>query len=78
MRVWVEDEGLDYRHDGTAWNRSALRPDGLYFSGVRVVGNRQAAIANPAGGAIVDSESRSAILAILNVLKNHGLIDGGI
>ena len=30
MRVWVEDEGLDYRHDGTAWNRSALRPDGLY------------------------------------------------
>lgn len=75
IRVWVDDEGLDYFHDGSEWIPGALRPDGLYISEVRVVGDREAAIAAPTGGSTVDGEARTAILAILNALKNHGLIE---
>ena len=75
MRVRVEDDNLDYLHDGEGWSKGALRPDGVYLSGVRIVGAREPAISPPAGGTAVDSEARATILAILNVLENHGLIE---
>jgi hypothetical protein len=75
MRVRVEDEGLDYLHDGEGWSKGALRPDGFYLSDVRIVGARAPAISPPAGGAVADSEARTAILAILYALENHGLIE---
>ncbi|MCF8709762.1 DUF2793 domain-containing protein [Rhizorhapis sp. SPR117] len=78
MRVAVLDEGLDYLYDGSAWVQSAVRPDGFYVSDVRVLGEQQAAIAAPTGGSAMDSEARTAIVAILNALQIHGLIDGGI
>lgn len=74
MRVRVADENLDYVHDGSMWKRGEIRPDGLYVGGVRVVADRQAAIAAPAGGSTVDGEARAAILAILNAMEYHGLI----
>lgn len=77
MRVRVEDEGLDYLHDGEGWSKGALRPDGLYISDVRIVGAREPAISPPSGGTVLDSEARAAILAILNVMENHGLIEEG-
>lgn len=43
-------------------------------SGIKVVGNQEPTIANPAGGAIIDTESRLAISNIITALKNHGLI----
>jgi hypothetical protein len=75
MCVWVEDEEMDYRHDGSGWSKAPLRADGLYLAGQKVVGERQAGIAEPSGGSNVDVEARTAILAILNALRNHGLID---
>lgn len=75
LRVRAGDEGLDYFHNGTGWTKGELRPDGLYISDIRVVGGREPAIAAPSGGSTVDSEARAAILAILNALKNHGLIE---
>lgn len=75
--VWVEEEQADYRHDGSGWSKGPVRSDGLYLSGLKVVGERQAEIAAPTGGSSVDAEARTAILAILNVLENHGLIAGG-
>jgi hypothetical protein len=47
-------------------------------SDVRVLGEQQPAIAAPTGGSAMDSEARTAIVAILNALQIHGLIDGGI
>jgi hypothetical protein len=76
MRVRVEDQGLDYFYDAGDWIKGALRPDGIYLNGVRIAGERQSGIAIPESGAVVDNEARTAILAILNALRNHGLIEG--
>lgn len=44
----------------------------LGFLGTTPVG-KQAAISSPAGGTTVDSQARSVINTIINVLKNFGL-----
>ena len=41
---------------------------------IKVVGSQQATISNPAGGTVVDAESRVAIASIITALKTHGLI----
>jgi hypothetical protein len=42
--------------------------------GTKVLGNQQAAIADPAGGATVDTEGRAATASILAALRAHGII----
>ncbi|WP_347881925.1 hypothetical protein [Sphingobium yanoikuyae] len=74
LRLAVADRGHAMVHDGTAWRDDAVRSEGFYVAGQQIVGARQPAIAGPAGGTIVDSESRGAIAAILAVLQGHGLI----
>lgn len=74
MTVWVEDDEVDYRYDESGWRKASVRGDGIYFSGLKVVGERQPEIAAPTGGGSVDAEARTAILAILNAMRNHGLI----
>ena len=72
-------------HD-RATGRSIVRRNGIWESGiahvaeVRVDGEavlkgRQPAVAQPSGGATVDAECRTAVLAILDRLKAHGLIE---
>jgi hypothetical protein len=46
------------------------------IGGVDVVGARRAAIPDPTGGTVVDSQARAAIGAILGTLRGHGLIGG--
>lgn len=48
--------------------------DFFKVDGTKVVGNQGAAIANPAGGATIDAEARTAIGLILAALRTHGLI----
>ena len=43
--------------------------------GQQVVGPRMAAIGAPSGGTVLDSQCRSTIGAVLNVLRQHGLIE---
>jgi hypothetical protein len=69
----VLDRAGTMRFDGSAWRDGAVRADGLYFANVRVVGAQQAAITEPSGGSVVDSEARTAITAILGALQAHGL-----
>lgn len=57
-----------------AWENGHVRAAKLSIGGNQVVGARQAAVADPAGGAIVDAEARAAIAAILARLRQHGLI----
>lgn len=75
MRCWVADRGHAMRHDGSAWVDEDVRGDGYYSGGQRVVAARQAAIPGPAGGSVIDAESRTAIGAILTALRSHGLVE---
>lgn len=44
------------------------------INGTAVLTEQQATIADPAGGATVDAEARTAIAAIIDALQAHGLI----
>lgn len=74
MAAWVADRGHAMRRTGGVWSDDAVRADGLYQGGVRVLGAQGAPIDAPAGGAMIDAESRGAINAILEMLRLHGLI----
>lgn len=75
LSLWVANRGHVMQHDGSVWADAAVREDGLYVGGDRIVGTRAAAIPAPSGGATVDAEARSAVSAILNAMRAHGLID---
>jgi len=68
------DRGHRLEHDGAVWRDAAVRGDGVYFGGVRIIGAQAGAIADPAGGSTPDPESRNAIAEILAALRGHGLI----
>jgi hypothetical protein len=74
MTVTRAGDGLTARHDGTQWTIGELHATGVMVGGMRVLGSRQAAIAAPSGGAIIDTEARSSIAAVLSALRAHGLI----
>ncbi|BAV66237.1 DUF2793 domain-containing protein [Sphingobium cloacae] len=74
LTLWVADRGHAMHHDGTAWQAGSCRADGLYVDDVRVVGERLGAIGDPSGGSVVDAQGRAAIVAILDILRRHGLI----
>lgn len=74
LTIRVADRQHDMAYTGSSWNDGPLRADGLYVAGSKVVGERAEAITVPAGGTTVDTESRSAIAAILAALRAHGLI----
>jgi phage gp45-like len=46
----------------------------LKVADIQVVGSQQGAIASPTGGATIDAEARTAIIAILTAIQTHGLI----
>ena len=73
-RCHVLDRGAAMSHDGSGWQDEAVRADGFYLAGERVVGARQPAITTPAGGTVVDLEARETIAAILAAMQTHGLI----
>ena len=74
MTVWRRDAALPARYTGAGWELGALDGAVLRIGGVPVVGARGAAIAGPAGGAVVDAEARAVLGAVLGALRSHGLI----
>ena len=60
--------------DGTGWCEGEVNCVRVVVGGEAVVGARGAAIADPAGGAVVDAEARDAIGAMLAALRKHGLV----
>lgn len=71
--VRSDDEWAVYR--GGAWEVGILRGSSVNIAGKQVVGSRSAAIADPAGGAVIDSEARTTLEAMLSAMRQHGLIE---
>lgn len=74
MIIW--NIGAEYwlHHDGTAWVPGVVPATALKIDGIQVVGAQQGAIADPAGGSVIDDEGRAVIGLILSALRTHGLI----
>ncbi len=76
MTAWIGARELPARHLSGVWSIGALTATKMVIAGEQVVGPREAAIADPAGGSVVDAESRATLAAILVMLRAHGLIRG--
>jgi len=74
MNFWHVAQGVRIFFDGSAWISGVIPASSLEIGGVQVVGARQAAIPDPAGGTTIDAEARSGITTILEALRSHGLI----
>ena len=68
------DELAKWRQAKGAWVVGTVKGAKLELAGAQVVGARLAAVADPGGGATIDAEARAAIAAILDRLRQHGLI----
>ena len=74
MSVWVKaDRVFAFYRDGQ-WENGIVDASRLQVGGVQVVGAQVAAVADPAGGATVDVEARTAIAAVTAALRAHGLV----
>jgi hypothetical protein len=74
LRVGVVDTQSVHIYDGLIWTIDPLRTGALYLDDVKVVGPQQPAITGASGGITIDAEARAAINAILEAMRNHGLI----
>lgn len=74
MRVWITGARVEAIRDGGVWRQGEVRCHRLFVGSDQVVGPRQAGVAPPSGGTIVDVEARAAIAAIIDRLTAHGLI----
>lgn len=74
MAIWVRDVAVTAHYRSGEWEMGVVRAAALTIGDEQVVGARQASIALPAGGIVVDPEGRAAIAAILSALQAHGLI----
>ncbi len=74
MALWHVAGGYRIRHDGSNWIAGIETAVALEIAGDQVVGGRQPAIPDPAGGTIIDSEARTALAAALAAMRTHGLI----
>jgi hypothetical protein len=58
---------------GGDWETGVSRAREYQVDGETVVRARQPAIADPAGGSVIDIQGRAAIASILAMLRTHGL-----
>jgi len=73
--AWNKAASVPLLWDGDQWRDGELACAGLLVEGVRVVGERQPAVASPSGGTIIDEQARAAIDALTAALMSHGLIE---
>jgi len=69
-----DGDGVAWRFDGGSWRKGQVKASAVVIDGVQVVGPRQPAVADPAGGATTDLEARAAIRDLLAAVRAHGLI----
>jgi len=74
MRLTERTTGVEAAFRNGAWTSGMLRASEVAVDGLKVLGPRTPAIADPAGGATADAQSRLALGQILAALRAHGLI----
>lgn len=74
ISVIDRDSGLASAWRNGAWESGVARVSEVRVEGSVVVKKRQAAVQLPNGGSTIDQECRSAVVAILDRLRSHGLI----
>lgn len=74
LTAWVAPVRLTARFANGGWSIGDLHASRLFIDGSPSIGAPQPAIVDPAGGGNIDTESRSSVAAILEVLRFHGLI----
>lgn len=73
MQLVNKSSGETLAYEG-GWVSGIVRAQEVRVNGLAVLRERQPPIADPDGGATVDTESRAAISEILAALRSHGLI----
>jgi hypothetical protein len=75
MRLTERGSGVELAYRSGAWASGSLRTSEVVIGNQKVVGARQAAVPDPVGGGVIDSDGRLAIARILAALRTHGLIE---
>lgn len=75
MTFFVRANQAEAAYSAGTWQIGLVRATALHIDGEQVVGARQGAVAEPTGGAQIDSEARLAINAMLAAMRAHGLIE---
>lgn len=74
LHIWLRDQRLWARRESNDWSIGKINGDEVRIDGVRVLGARQPAIANPSGGTTVDEAARATLATVLEALRAHGII----
>jgi len=74
MRPTERTSGVELAFRGGAWTSGSMRASEVTIGGVKVLGEREPAIAAAAGGVTIDTQARLAVAQILAALRVHGLI----
>jgi hypothetical protein len=74
MRLTERNSGLEIAFRNGAWTSGMIRANEVAIAGVKVLGARTSAIADPTGGTTIDMHARSTVAQILGALRAHGLI----
>lgn len=72
--LWSRPDQFFGWFDGTVWHWGDWPGASIRIGGQQVVGPARPAITNPSGGVTIDSQARTAISAILQALRDHGLL----
>jgi hypothetical protein len=75
MSAYVKSTGVWAVYRAGAWEMGTVRGASLVLGGLKVVGSRAAAIADPSGGTTIDSQARATLGLVLAALRQHGLIE---
>lgn len=72
--VWDAGQQMVATRTAAGWENGVVRAARVVIDGTPVVGAQRPAIADPAAGDTVDAPARTAIMAILEALRTHGMI----
>lgn len=75
FNVWSIADNKVARFDGAQWVLGVTNATEYRVNGQHVLKTRRPAIANPVGGSAIDAEGRIALVAVLDALRTHGLIE---
>jgi hypothetical protein len=74
VQVLDRSSGQSVIYREGSWETGIVRAHEIRIDGLTILRDRQPAIADPAGGSIVDGPCRAAVAAMLTALRTHGLI----